>query len=383
MRGKPQDVRQDPGGALARAAPTSEFWRYLWFPAVFSVGSLLLRQDLVFLLGALAVGCGAAAYPLCRRNLAGVRVRRLAPARARVGVPLPLGYEVVNDGPRAAVGIDVEDRLGRGAQPTHQRFEVPCLAPGRRVVGRWPVVFARRGLHVLSAPRVSSRFPLGVFRGALAPGPEGEILVRPREGRPTAALLRRLVGGADEAARRSSGQRGADLLYGVREHREGDDPRRIHWRTSARRGQTVVADWRAEEGREVLVVLARAPERGEPRAFERAVSVTATLWRALHRSGRPARLALGTGGAPLPSSARGLALGLDALASVRPTGGRRPLAALRRLGDLRRPRSVVVVTTGADARALAAARVAAGPGGDAWVLDASGSDRAHWVEGLP
>jgi uncharacterized protein (DUF58 family) len=251
------------------------------------------------------------------------------------------------------------------------------------VGGRAVLHFARRGRHALAAPTVGSRFPLGVFRTQLPPGEPGEILVRPREGRPTAALTRRLRGASEEAARRDSLARGCDTLYGVREHREGDDPRRIHWRSSARRGQTLVADWRADAGLEVVVVLARAPDRGEPRAFERAVSVTATLWRTLHRLGRPARLVLGTGGSALTSGARGLGAGLDALAVVRAGAGRRPHAALRRLTSHRRPRFVVVVTSGPDARALALAEAAAGPGGEAWVLASDGPERARWVEGIP
>jgi uncharacterized protein (DUF58 family) len=372
-----------PGTGRARAGPTPEFWRYLWFPAVFSVAALLLRQDLVFLLGALVVGCGAAAYPLCRTNLRGVRVDRTLPPRARVGTPASLSYAVANEGNRSAVGLDVEDRPHRAVRPATVRFEVPCLGAGRRVTGQAEVVFARRGRVALAPPRLSSRFPLGVFRCVAAPGVADEILVRPREGRPTPALLRRLRGRSREQAARLAAARGSDALYGVREFRDGDDPRRIHWRSSARRAQTLIADWRAEDGLEVLLVLARAPARSDPRGFERAVSVTATVWRTLHRLGRPCRLVLGTGGNVGGSGGRVLGAGLDALALVRPSVGRRPMAALRRFAPRARAHAVVVVTAGGAEAALTAARAVVGTSGDAWVLPAEGAERARWVAGVP
>lgn len=381
MRDPPLGPPEPPARQRPRIGPTSDFWRYLWFPAVFSVGALLLQQDLVFLLGALVVGCAVAAFPLARANLAHVRVSRDVPSRASVGSLVSACVLVENHGPRAAVGLELEDRPGRNVRALTPRLDLPSLEAGGRATARTRLKFQRRGWTTVSLPQAASRFPLGVFRAVLPAGAGAEVLVRPREGRPTRQLLERLVGRSLTDSRRASSRPGLDDLAGVREWRDGDDPRRVHPRVSARRGQPVVTRWQAEQGREVLLVLGPL-DGGSSGAFERAVSVTATLWRALRRLRRPARLLLG---AKVVGGARGaadLSAGLDRLAEAMPPDPDTVGAALERLGRGSGARSVLVVACG-EARTWAKrAERAAGPGGEGWALDVGDPALGRLIRGL-
>lgn len=381
MRDHPPGSRERPVRPRLRVGPTSEFWRYLWFPAVFSVGALLLRQDLVFLLGALVVGCGLAAFPLARANLAHVRVSRGAPARASVGGLVAATVRVENLGRRAAVGLELEDRPGRNVRALTPRLELASLEAGERITVRTRLRFQRRGWTAVSPPQTASRFPLGVFRAVLPPGPGAEVLVRPREGRPTRRLLERLSGRSLTDARRSSAQPGLDDLAGVREWREGDDPRRVHPRVSARRGQAVVTRWQAEQGREVLLVLGPL-EGGSAATFERAVAVMATLWRALRRLRRPARLMLGTQVLGSPRGLADLGTGLDRLAEAVPPDPQAVGRALERLTRRAGARSVLVVACGGVRGWVQRAERAAGSGGEGWVLDVRDPGLARLIRGL-
>src|SRR5205814_7019129 len=98
-------------------------------------------------------------------------------------------------------------------------------------------------------------------------------------------------------------------FHGLREFRSGDDPRDIHWRTSARRGRPFVRELEEETGRIVMIVLetGAAPVAGDPvRAFEDAVSLAASLAVALLRKGL--QVGLKTDGAQVtPSSGTGQA----------------------------------------------------------------------------
>ncbi len=371
-----------PVGAPPRPSvrATPELWHHLGVPALFAGLALGFRQDLVFLLGALVVGCALAAAPLCRRNLAGVRLRRQAPARARAGAVTTLEFELENVGRDAAVGLEVEDRRPRQAWPLQARLEVPCLGPGRRVRGRLEVTFSTRGRHTLEAPSLTSRYPMGAFRARRAAGEAQEVLVWPREGRPTSALLQRLRGSGEEAQLRRPLKRGADDLFGVREQRAGDDPRRIHWPSSARRGELLVTDWRALEGHEVIVVLGRCAGPSQGRSFERAVSIAATLWRALDGERRPARLLVGA--QALRGSGQGLVAGQDALALARLRTVPLALGHLRTLARHPAPRQIVLVGGPEDKDLLAAGRAAAGVRGGCWLLDARLPQASRWVEGL-
>jgi uncharacterized protein (DUF58 family) len=91
---------------------------------------------------------------------------------------------------------------------------------------------------------------------------------------------------------------------GLREFRPGDDPRDIHWRTSARRGRHFVRQFEGNTGRVVVVALDDAQPRtllpgGEPSApFEAAVSLAASAALVLLRHGYQVGLATSSGFLP-------------------------------------------------------------------------------------
>jgi uncharacterized protein (DUF58 family) len=91
---------------------------------------------------------------------------------------------------------------------------------------------------------------------------------------------RRGYAGDDAQGRR--GRRGE--FYGLRDFREGDDVRDVHWRSSARRGRTLVREHEDEAARRVTLFLDNALPGGaacrDPAlcdGLERAVSLCASL----------------------------------------------------------------------------------------------------------
>jgi len=75
-------------------------------------------------------------------------------------------------------------------------------------------------------------------------------------------------------------------FFGLRDFRHGDDPRDIHWRTSARRGVPFIRENEDDEGLVATVVFdnAQAPDPAELApvgagrdAFEEAVSLAASV----------------------------------------------------------------------------------------------------------
>src|SRR4030095_5715393 len=70
-------------------------------------------------------------------------------------------------------------------------------------------------------------------------------------------------------------------FVGTRDFRDGDPVRRIHWRSSARRGRPVVTECQEEYFARIALVLdtylPRRPRTGEQRSFEAAVSVLASI----------------------------------------------------------------------------------------------------------
>jgi len=381
------DAAAAPEGKL-RTQPTQQGAIYLWTLAIFAGVMWFHHENLLFLLGTLAVGCGLTAYFLARRNLAGIVVQRDLPRRTRVGAPTPLTWRLRMRGRRAAVGVELEDRPARGLRPHCLQVDVPLVPPDREVRCETLVKFGRRGLVEFGADalEVASRWPIGLFRAETLVHARGRILVRPREGRITKQLRARLRGRAEIDARRPQVWSGDDVIYGVREFREGDDPRRIHWRTTARRGATVVSEWRSEQGHETVIVLGLAQGAGRPAqaAFERAVSCAATIWRACGRERLHARLVIGDGhDRTMGASGRGLERGLDALAIVHGRGRRSPRDAVRRMTDPSATRrTILYLGTGLEAGLERELKAAAGRAGSFLHLRTDLRSILRWVRGV-
>jgi uncharacterized protein (DUF58 family) len=157
----------------------------------------------------------------------------------------------------------------------------------------------RRGIHRLSGLRVSTRFPFGLLRRSMDVDAPAELLVYPALLPVTDAVLS--SGLSELNDRQSTARTRRGEFESLREFRLGDDPRDIHWRTSARRGRRFVRQFEGNTGRVVVVALDDAqpkepPAVGDPSApFEAAVSLAASAALVLLRQGY--QVGLATGGA--------------------------------------------------------------------------------------
>src|SRR2546427_222384 len=126
----------------------------------------------------------------------------------------------------------------------------------------------------------SLSFPFGLFVKASRIMLEADVVVFPAVRPISAEALQRLVGSGTASARRRG--RGHDL-YNLRAYRPGDDPRHIHWRSSAKTESLVVREMEAETTGDTRIVLtgtgAHDPARLEA-ALSEAASATVHLIRA-------------------------------------------------------------------------------------------------------
>ena len=81
----------------------------------------------------------------------------------------------------------------------------------------------------------------------------------------------------------------------LRDYEPGDDLRRVHWRSTARRQRLMVRQNEARRRTPVLVMLDVRPGGHDRASFERAVEATASIVNACERAGRPYELILSTG----------------------------------------------------------------------------------------
>jgi uncharacterized protein (DUF58 family) len=147
-------------------------------------------------------------------------------------------------------------------------------------------------------------------------------------------------------------KKGSTWFASLREYVPGDDPRWIHWRSTARTGQLIVRESVDTMEPTVTVVLDTRSGVLDPDAFEHAAEVAASVAQGTEDSGRPARVRVV--GEDLPSVVAAGALSLlDRLAAAQRTQDQEPLRLLEEV-DLAEPGGALVVITGAGEPAVVA-----------------------------
>lgn len=192
---------------------------------------------------------------------------------------------------------------------------LPWLGGGEEAVARLSLSLERRGLYLVGPLVVDALDPLGlfgrrrVFQGTASflvyPRPEPLPLALP----PPSPSLWRV--GTQNPLRRGEGLE----FYGLREYQEGDDLRRVDWKSTARLETLHVREFHREQPAFLAVALDVSPGQWSKEGFERAVTAAASLLYLGVQRGYAVRLfTQQTPGEGLS----GLEAGLAHLATVRP-----------------------------------------------------------------
>jgi len=265
-------------------------WRRIRFTlggALFSVGSLAIGfaavntgNNLLYLLLGAMLGFIALSGWLSERVLRQLEVRRHTPRGVTVERPIRLTYYVTNRKrlfPTLAVYL-IEEGL---AEPAF----IGRVGAGDSVAVGSENRFVQRGVYALETLTLSTSFPFGMFTQERDVPVPGELVIWPRTDRPVRLPAHPGGHGRQQFADASGGAPGARGEYrGLREYRVGDDPRDIHWRTTAKIGTPVTKEYDRDTTDTVRICL---DTRGEPGdAAEVAIEVAAAVAAQAYRIGR-------------------------------------------------------------------------------------------------
>lgn len=244
-------------------------WRHLrrWFKpprrlyftrggGLFTAGALAVGlaaintgDNLLYLLLGGMMGFIAVSGWLSEQVVRGIEVRALPPHAATAGSPTRVGYEVRNRKkwiPSYALEV---------VEPDGGRAYAPVVRAGHACVVRAERTFPRRGVYRLEPVALATSFPFGLFIKTRDVDVRGEVIVWPRRDRP----VREPATGGDRVRRTgqmagtAAGARGE--FRSLREYRPGDDPRDVHWRSTARLGHPLVREYERDAGRTVWLCL--------------------------------------------------------------------------------------------------------------------------------
>jgi uncharacterized protein (DUF58 family) len=308
-----------------RLPPTREGWWFLI--ATFLVGAVAIDAgiNLFFLTFGMMVCLLLASVLLAGLGLSGLQVRRIPPPVIHAGTPYLMGIALENRKRRLpSFSIEVEDLVDE--HPIDKRCYFLKLPAGRTQETSYRHRLPRRGRHRLSGFRLATKFPFGLMQRGRTVVEPAEVVVYPALAALPPAILRGLPSPLAPSRRRAPNRQGE--LAGLRAFRPGDDPRDIHWRSSARRGRPLVREHEDDEGQKALIVfdnLATEEQRARSSTFsftdapfELAVSQAAALCVELVRRGLAVGLVTRGGEVPPAVGPRHLARLLGVLAFIQP-----------------------------------------------------------------
>jgi len=260
------------------------------------------------------------------RNIRKIDVRRSAPHSVHAGEQVSVRLCLTSRRRRLTLfTLVVQDHANGPADAKLPPVGVLQLRAGATQTVSYRCTFPRRGVYRFTAVTLRSRFPFGLFEIQYEHPLEQEIIVCPAIG--TIANLP--AGHANRMGRMmlNGAAAGQDEFSHLRDYRPDDNPRRIHWRTSARLGKLHVMEFRGLPARSASIQFdptIDSTSKATAEHFEKAARFAATI--ADHLASRDYSLTFrldGTGPITGPGK-RLLPEIFESLARVEPVPGAAP-----------------------------------------------------------
>lgn len=324
--------------ALGAGLALFVLWIALGEPELLSIGLLLAVAT-------------TAAFAFVRHSNPSVSVtRRLSPNLVHEGEQTVVEASLTNVGSRQAWNLTAEDEVaGLGSA----RFAAARLAPEETATATYQILCKPRGIYDVGPLRVSVTDPLRLAESSQLVGQTDRLIVYPSVEQLSGLPVLRGLDPSMYASQPEFSHRGGEDFYTLREYQTGDDLRRVHWPSTAKRDELMIRQLETPWQSQALVFFdPRGSSYDSTEAFEKAVSGTASVVRHLLSSGFDADL--WTGGALISSAEPGsYAKSMEALAGVQPTDGVDVRAAALRLQKGGRGGALVLITGNPDSELLA------------------------------
>jgi len=250
---------QHPSAAVDRRPRARRPWRrrlkftkagrwYVGLALGIGIGAINTGNNMLFLVLGLLLGGIVLSGILSETALRDLSARRVLPREASARRPALVGIVLHNGKKRApSYAVEVRDLTASGEAGRAFFLKVD---PGGEREGAYRWVPRRRGVAQFRRVEISTRFPFGLFEKSFEQELPGEMIVfpgelplpppEPRRGSPPGELPDTRVGAGGD-------------FFALRDARDGDDARHIHWPTTARQGRTVVIERERERNHRVAI----------------------------------------------------------------------------------------------------------------------------------
>lgn len=298
-----------------RIRPTRWGLAYLGVCLVLGMAAVNTGNNALMAILGLALGSYVVSGVWSRHVLGNVEVAVKLPPEVFAGRPVVMEVEIVNRSRLfPAYGLSVRGRDGTTL------VRDPLLPARQRHRHAVEYEFEKRGWQLVGPWRLEVLLPLGFFLKSKELVPDLSSLVYPR-------LLPcwkapEVWGGGRRSAEVFAGRGREGEVTQLRDFREGDDVRQLHWKQTARQQRMVVMDRQRTSEEPVYFVvdprLDDPSDSAQRESFERMVSEVATGVVDRVRGGHPVGLVIGPQVVPAVRRRRTAALLLRPLAEAEP-----------------------------------------------------------------
>jgi uncharacterized protein (DUF58 family) len=240
-------------------------------------GEIELLATAVFLL--LAVGGGIAFVRAMSPRLG--LTRQIHPLPVHEGEQVTVEVEIV--AARRARNLVIEETVqGLGSV----RFAAALTAPNQRLTARYEVYCRARGIYQVGPAEASVADPFALTERRTALGGVDRLTVYPAVEALDGFPALRGLDPAVQSNRPTFVPHGGEDFFTLREYQIGDDLRKVHWPSSAKRDELMIRQLEVPWQARALVLLDQRAERyPSPEAFEHAVRGAASVVAHLYQGG--------------------------------------------------------------------------------------------------
>ncbi len=298
--------------------PTTRGWAAIGAAVALAVlwagfGEDLLLALAVFLFAAVI---GGSAYV----RLAGPRLilrRRINPEQLHDGERALVDLSL--ESKRKVYRVAVEDRVHGLGSAT---FVADRVADGDAMAGRYEVLCRPRGVYTVGPSNVRIGDPLGFTEATSTFGSTDRLVVYPRIEDLTGVPTGRGQDQTIATSRAAFWHTGGEDFFTLREYQQGDDLRKVHWPSSARRDTLMIKQLEMPwQSRAFVVLDPRVEPHGSAESFEQAVRGAASTLHHLFRSGYTPTMWAGNGNGTVVGSGETYRIAMEELAVIRPDRG--------------------------------------------------------------
>jgi len=301
-------------------------------------GERLMLGVGLFLIFAIAGGVGYVRTTVPRVGV----TRRLTPFqvhdgdRAVVEVTLLTGHRIAQ-----ATVLDEVSGLGTA------RFVADRIEPQDPMTARYEVLCRPRGIYAVGPAIVQVRDPLELTEAGGTAGSVDRLVVYPAVEDLDGLPLGRGHDPTVNTSKSSFSQTDGEDFFTLREYQQGDDLRKVHWPSSAKRDMLMIRQLEMPWQSRALVLLdPRRVAYPDRETFEHAVRGAASAFRHLFRNGYTPTLWTGNGSGTVVGGSDSYGIAMEELAAVQPTHALNLTAALARLRRNGMAGGVLVLVTG-------------------------------------